>query len=408
MLATQCPALCCSLKTNFLVISKFNCWWETFILLQKNVEPWIPERSWVLIDHVSFGWGDTSCSQVFSCKPFVDFFLDRWEVFILHPSTKNPDSCQALFEFIEWWLVLFEWAFTSYNQDFSCKPFVDFFLDRWEVFVLHPSTKNPNSCQALLNSIDWWLIMSHLNEVIQVAARSLAVSNSVTFFSTDERCLFFSPPQKIPTAVKHFWIHWVMTDHVLFEWGHTIYYQVLSCKQFGDFFSTDQRCSFFILPQKLPIAIKHFLNCIDGWWCSVWMRSYKLHPAVSNSLTFFSTNERCSFFIPPQNPPTAVNHFQIYWVMSHLDEVIQAATRSLAVSNLVTFLSTDEQCLPSRKNSVNATVLSLPIQVLVHAGCSCRCQGRGLAGCRPQSVGRCPEADGVIKQLLISQRWVQV
>ncbi len=53
-------------------------------------------------------------------------------------------------------------------------------------------------------------------------------------------------------------------------------------------------------------------------------------------------------------------------------------------------------------------MLSLPIQVLVHAGCSCQCQGRGLAGCDPQSVGRCPEAGGVIKQLLISQRWVHV
>ena len=57
---------------------------------------------------------------------------------------------------------------------------------------------------------------------------------------------------------------------------------------------------------------------------------------------------------------------------------------------------------------MNATVLPLPIQVLVHAGCSRQCQGRGLARCRPQSVGRCPEAGGVIKQLLISQTWVQV
>ncbi len=74
---------------------------------------------------------------------------------------------------------------------------------------------------------------------------------------------------------------------------------------------------------------------------------------------------------------------------------------------------THEQCLPSCKSNpqvlrVNATMSSLPIQVLVHAGCSCQCQGRGLAGCHPQSVGRCPEAGGVIKQLLISQRWVQV
>ncbi len=46
--------------------------------------------------------------------------------------------------------------------------------------------------------------MSHLDEVIQAATRSSAVSNSVTFFSTDERCSFFIPAQKLPTAVKHF------------------------------------------------------------------------------------------------------------------------------------------------------------------------------------------------------------
>ena len=147
-MALQCPALCCPLETIFLVISKFECWWETFILLQKIVEPWIPERSWVLIDCVLFEWGDTSYNQVFSCKQFGDFFLDRWEMFVPHPLTKNPDSCQAL-----------------------------------------------------LNFIEWWLMMSHLNEVIQVAARSLAASNLVIFFSTDERCSFFIPPQKILTVV---------------------------------------------------------------------------------------------------------------------------------------------------------------------------------------------------------------
>ncbi len=140
LLATQCPGVCCPLETIFLVILKFNCWWETFIPLQKNVEPWLPERSWVMTDDVSFGWDHTSCSQVFSCKQFGDFFLDRGEMFVLHPSTKNPDSCQAL-----------------------------------------------------LNFIEWWLMTSHLNEVIQVAARSSAASNSVIFFSTDERCSFLNP-----------------------------------------------------------------------------------------------------------------------------------------------------------------------------------------------------------------------
>ncbi len=43
-----------------------------------------------------------------------------------------------------------------------------------------------------------------------------------------------------------------------------MYNQVICSKQFGDFFSTDERCSFFILPQKVPTAVKHLLNFIDG------------------------------------------------------------------------------------------------------------------------------------------------
>ncbi len=142
-----------------------------------------------------------------------------------------------------------------------------------------------------------------LNTLLQVTTRSSAVSNSLTFFSTDlsERCSFLIPEQNFPTAVKHFWIYWVMTDDVLFGWGHTGCNQVNSCNQI-------------------------WRHCL-----------------------------------------------------------------------------TNEQCLPSCKSNlqvlrVNATMLSLPIQVLVHAGCSCQCQGRGLAGCHPQLVGswRC------------HQRWVQV
>ncbi len=98
---------------------------------------------------------------------------------------------------------------------------------------VHPSTKK---CRALTSWKDlgvWW-IMFCLNEVVQVTTRSLAVSNSVTFFSTDERWLFFIPPQNIPTAVKPFWIFWLMTNHVSFERGHAGCNQVFSCKQFGD------------------------------------------------------------------------------------------------------------------------------------------------------------------------------
>ncbi len=70
------------------------------------------EFHWVLIDDVSFEWGYTSCSQVFSCKQFGDFFLDRWEVFDLHPLTKTIPST---FEFS--WVMAYDvslkWGYTS-------------------------------------------------------------------------------------------------------------------------------------------------------------------------------------------------------------------------------------------------------------------------------------------------------
>ncbi len=237
MLATQCPGLCCTLETSFLVISQFNCLWGMFILLQKIVEPWIPERTWVLIDHVLFEWGGTSYNQVLSCKQFGDFCLGRWEVVVLHPYQKNPDSYQAL-----WILLSVDWSCFVWMR--SCKLLPDLQLQaiRWlflnisEMFVPHPLTKNPDSCQALFAFIEWWLIMFCLNELLQVTTRSSAVSNSVTFVLTDERWSFFIPTKKNPTAVKHFEFYWVLIDHVLFGWGHASCRQIFSCKQFGDFF----------------------------------------------------------------------------------------------------------------------------------------------------------------------------
>ena len=55
------------------------------------------EFYWVMTDDVSFEWGYTSCSQVFSCKQFGDFSLDRWEVFVLHPLTKKPRQLSSTF-----------------------------------------------------------------------------------------------------------------------------------------------------------------------------------------------------------------------------------------------------------------------------------------------------------------------
>jgi len=165
---------------------------------------------------------------------------------------KNPDSCQALFEFYCLMTddILFEWGYTSYNQVISCKQFGDFFLDRWEVFILHSSTKTLTAVEHFLkkrkgkttpfgvnlmrsqvlyraaqvhflNFVDWWLIMSHLSELLQVTTRSSAVSNSVAFFWTDERCSFFIPPQK----------PWQLSN----------------------------------------------LSSAD-WWCLIWMRSYNVQP----------------------------------------------------------------------------------------------------------------------------------
>ncbi len=89
----------------FFVISKLNCWWGMFILLQTIAEPWTLEGSWVMTDHVLFEWAFTSHNQVFSCKQFGEGFLDRWEMSVPHPLTQNSDSYQAFLNlFTDDWL----------------------------------------------------------------------------------------------------------------------------------------------------------------------------------------------------------------------------------------------------------------------------------------------------------------
>ncbi len=53
------------------------------------------------------------------------------------------------------------------------------------------------------------------------------------FFSTDKRCSFFIH-QKSRQLSSTFEFYWLMTDHVSFEWAFTSYNRVFSCKQFGD------------------------------------------------------------------------------------------------------------------------------------------------------------------------------
>ena len=154
-------------------------------------------------------------------------------------------------------------------------------------------------------------------------------------------CSFFFPPQTGPDSCRALF-ECVMTDDVSFEWGYASYSQVFSCKQFGDFFLDRWKvCLFFILPQKVPTAVKHILfYFIDDCWCLIWMSFYKWQPGLQ---------------------------LQTVWWYELT------------------------KCLPSCKSDpqvlcTNATVLSLSIQVLVYAGCSCQCQDRGLAG--PPTVSR--------------------
>ncbi len=193
MLATQCPALCCPLETFFW-------WFQNSTVDERCLSLHKPRQ-------VSCTFTVTECSLIMSHLNKViqvaakslaassSLTFSRQMRGVRSSSLhKSPDSCQALLHLlsVDWSCsVWMRWY--KYHQVFSCKQFGDFFLDRWQMFVPHTLTKNPDSCQALLNFIECWLMMSHLNEVIQVAARSLAASNLATFFSTDERCSIFIP-----------------------------------------------------------------------------------------------------------------------------------------------------------------------------------------------------------------------
>ena len=130
-----CQASCVDSKTGLVlaghamprsVLSSWNNFFGDFkiqLLMRdihpstKNVEPWLPERSWVMTDDVSFGWGYTSCSQVLSCKQFGDFFLDRWEMFVLHPSTKTPTAVKHF-----WILLIDDWSCFVWMSFFKLQP----------------------------------------------------------------------------------------------------------------------------------------------------------------------------------------------------------------------------------------------------------------------------------------------
>ncbi len=138
--------------------------------------------------------------------------------------------------------VSFEWAFTSYNQVFSCKQFVDIFLDGWEVlFVLQTSTKIPDSCQALLNFMvdDLWCLVWMKWYKLQPG---LELQPIRWLFARRMRGVHSASLHKKPRQLSStFEFYLLMTDHVSFGWGGTGCCQVFSCKQFSVLFSTDEQ-----------------------------------------------------------------------------------------------------------------------------------------------------------------------
>ena len=159
MLATQCPGLCWSLETFFLVNKKFNRCWGMFILLQNFAEPWVLERSRVMTDHVSFEWAFTSYNQEFSCKQFGEFFSRHMR------DVRSSSLSTSIFEFIYWWLTLIfidTWLCVVLSECglyelqpclFSCKQLGDFFLT--DEGPAHKTVLTVFKLNLILLSDDW-------------------------------------------------------------------------------------------------------------------------------------------------------------------------------------------------------------------------------------------------------------
>ena len=94
----------------------------------------------------------------------LNFSLDRWEMFVPHPLTRQLSS---IFEFTYWWLTLifidswlcvkWMWVVRVAARSFSCEQSnSECCLDRWAVFfVLHPfSCQMPTAVEQFEN--DCW------------------------------------------------------------------------------------------------------------------------------------------------------------------------------------------------------------------------------------------------------------
>ena len=224
---------------------------------------------WTLLtaDHVLTECGHTTCNQVFSCKHFGDFVPNRREVFILHPSIKNPDSCQALAE--SSWLisdhVLIEWG--------------------------HTSCKQVNSCFQQTRAVR----SSSLHKM----SRQLS--------STFESVL-------------------LTADHVLNECDHTTCNQVFSCKQLGDFDLTDRPAMLDKLQKSTTrvnrechsvvysssTIIDKFLSA-DSCLMSCWFLMAKSKSQWSTVSWVFSSSQRDSDFSKLTSSPNHPQLFSLEW-----------------------------------------------------------------------------------------------
>ena len=178
MLAVQCPGLCWTVETFF---GDFK-----IQLLMRDVHPCTKKcralSSWKVLSVDScFDW-----MWLYDLQPgllavsSLVTFLNKWEIVRSSPLNTKFRQLSSILEFIYWWLMMFPlyelWQVIT--RSLAASNFcVTCFLtgERWG------SQKNSDSCQANLNFTDWWLIMFYFNELSQVTTRSLAASYLVTF-----------------------------------------------------------------------------------------------------------------------------------------------------------------------------------------------------------------------------------
>jgi len=170
---------------------------------------------------------------------------------------------------------------------------------------------------AFLKGLECWLIMSHLNELLQVTTRSSAPSNLVTFPRQMRVVRSSSFHKNVPTAVKHFWIL-LIVDWACVSFGWTFFQVTIRCSAVSNSvtFSRQMRdVSSSSLHKKSRQLSSTFCILLIDWWLIMFYLNEPLQfttrsSAASNSVTFSrQMRGACSSSI--KKPPTAVKHIWI-------------------------------------------------------------------------------------------------